>query len=78
MLEAGTSPCAISKLFIENGQMYYKQRTADVLWVVPVAKENHYFLDYDLDGQFLWIVGNDTDAKVTAKGTGRVFKKVVN
>lgn len=62
-------------LVVKDGQMYYKQKKADILWIAPIAKELIYFLDYDLDGQFLWIIGDDTSSKVTAKNVGRVFKK---
>jgi hypothetical protein len=64
-----------SNLIIADGQMYYKQKVAGFLWLFPVAKQELYFLDYDFDGEFLWIIGDDSHAKVTAKGAGKVFKR---
>lgn len=65
-----------ARLIIENGQMYYRQKKADILWLAPIAKEDLYFIDYDFEGQFLWIIGDDTNSKTTAKGLGKVFKKI--
>jgi len=63
-----------AKLNIKDGQIWYKERVMRVLWVVPVYKDI-YFIDYDFDGIFLWIKGDNTSAKTTAKGVGQVFRK---
>jgi len=64
-----------SKLVVGKGQMYYKQKTSSFLWIAPIGREDLYFMDYDFEGQFLWIVGENTNIKSDAKGSGRVFKK---
>ncbi len=64
-----------AKLFIKNGQMFYRQKKADFLWMTSIAHEDHYFIDYDIDGNFLWIIGDNSDTKVSAVGTGKVFVK---
>lgn len=64
-----------ARLFIKDGQMYYRQKKADILWIAPIAKEDHYFIDYDFENEFLWIIGDDSRSKVTAKGLGKVFIK---
>lgn len=64
-----------AKLFIKDGQMFYRQKKADILWIAPIARKDHYFIDYDLDGQFLWIIGDNSDNKTSAIGKGKVFIK---
>jgi hypothetical protein len=64
-----------ARLVIQDGQMFYRQKKADILWIAPIAREDLYFIDYEFEGEFLWIVGDDTDSKKPAKGTGKVFKK---
>lgn len=64
-----------AKLIIRDGQMHYRQKKADFLWIAPIAKEDHYFIDYDIDGEFLWIVGDNSQSKTSAIGVGKVFIK---
>ncbi|MDP3558048.1 MAG: hypothetical protein Q8T03_11805 [Bacteroidota bacterium] len=64
-----------AKLFAKGGQMFYRQKKADFLWIAPIAKEDLYFIDYDFEGQFLWIIGDNTNEKISAKGVGKLFKK---
>jgi hypothetical protein len=64
-----------ARLVIRDGQMFYRQKYADALWLAPIAREDLYFIDYDFEGDFLWIIGDDTETKITAKDAGRVFKK---
>jgi hypothetical protein len=66
---------ADAQLFIEEGQFYYRQKKADILWVAPIAHEDLYFLDYEFEGNFLWVKGENTSAKTGAKNGGRVFMK---
>ena len=64
-----------AKLVVDGGQMYYRQKKADIFWIASIAREDLYFIDYDFEGEFLWIVGDNTDTKTTAKGVGKVFMK---
>ena len=64
-----------ARLIIDNGQMFYRQKKSDFFWITPIARDDIYFMDYDFEGSFLWIIGDNTDAKATAKGMGKVFKK---
>lgn len=64
-----------ARLYAEDGQIFYRQRDADILWIAPISKEDHYFIDYDLDGDFLWVIGETTSTKTTAKDVGKVFIK---
>jgi hypothetical protein len=64
-----------ARLFIEDGQMFYRQKNADILWITPIAKEDIYFMDYAFDGPYLWINGDNTGLKTGAKGVGQVFMK---
>lgn len=64
-----------ARLYAKDGQIFYRQRDADILWIAPISKEDHYFIDYDLDGEFLWIVGETSSTKTTALNTGKVFIK---
>lgn len=63
-----------SKLNVEDGQFFYEQKNAKIMWMLPVAT-NLYFIDYDFEGEFLWIVGESTKSKTTALNVGRVFIK---
>lgn len=63
-----------SKLFVEDGQFFYRENTMGLL-LVPVDHDDLFFIDYEWDGEFLWIVGEDTSAKTNAINVGRVFKK---
>ena len=64
-----------AKLIIRDGQMHYRQKKSDFLWIAPIAREDHYFIDYDIDGEFLWIVGDNSQSKTSAIGVGKVFIK---
>jgi len=66
-----------AKLFIKDGQMWYRQKKSDFLWVAPIARQDLYFIDYEFEGQFLWIVGEDSETKVAVKGRpgAKLFKK---
>lgn len=62
-----------AKLFVENGQMFYRQKDMGLLWVASIHYKDLYFMDYVLDGKYLWVVGDDTDKTTAAVGSGRVF-----
>jgi hypothetical protein len=64
-----------AKLFIKDGQMYYRQKKSDFLWLVSIAHEDIYFADYDIDGDFLWLIGETSTSKTTAKNRGKLFKR---
>ncbi|TND09098.1 MAG: hypothetical protein FD123_1501 [Bacteroidetes bacterium] len=64
-----------AKLVTKNGQMYYKQQRGSFLLIDMPGNKKHYFLDYEFDGSFLWIIGDNTETFVPAKNNGRVFKK---
>jgi hypothetical protein len=64
-----------ARLIVDHGQMFYRQKKADFLWMVPIGREDIYFIDYDFEGSFLWIIGDNSSAKASAKGAGKVFRK---
>jgi hypothetical protein len=64
-----------ARLYVENGQMFYRQKDADVLWIAAISREDHYFMDYALDGEFLWVVGENTSTKTNPVNQGKVFIK---
>jgi hypothetical protein len=64
-----------ARLIVEDGQMHYKQNDLSLLLIVPAHSREIYFLDYDFEGKFLWIIGENTSAKMTATGAGKVFRK---
>ncbi|MFL5764302.1 MAG: hypothetical protein ACJ77K_10220 [Bacteroidia bacterium] len=64
-----------AKLYIKNGQMWYRQKKSDFVWIFPVAKQDLYFIDYDLNGDFLWIIGENTDTKTPAMNKGKLFMR---
>lgn len=64
-----------AKLVAEDGQMYFKQKRVDALWIPMPGHEKLYFLDYEFDGDLLWIVQENTEALTSAYNTGMVFRK---
>jgi hypothetical protein len=64
-----------AKLFARDGQIWYKQKRADFLFIPLPGKEEHYFLDYEFDGDFLWVIHDDSDSFVSAKDNGMLFKR---
>jgi hypothetical protein len=64
-----------AKLNIKDGRISYKQFRSSLLWIIPIAGEEHHFIDYAFDGDFLWIIGNDSDTWTNPVGVGRVFIK---
>lgn len=62
-----------ARLFIRDGQLFFREKKSSLLWIVPILKEDLYFMDFDIDGDFLWIVDENTNTKTTAKDVGKVF-----
>jgi hypothetical protein len=66
-----------AKLFARNGQMYYREEKEDVFYVVPVLYDNLYFMDYEFDGPYLWVIGDASKNKVPVKGApgAKIFRR---
>lgn len=64
-----------AKLNIKNGRISYHQKRTSIFWMIPIGGKEHYFIDYAFEGDFLWIMGNDSDTWVDPTGIGRVFTK---
>lgn len=64
-----------ARLYMKDGQMWYRQKRSDILWVAPIARQDLYFMDYDFEGKFLWVIGDDSETKVTARNHGKLFMK---
>ena len=66
-----------AKLVIQGGQMYYHERKETLFYVVPIVYDDLYFMDYELDGDYLWIIGDDSKSKTAVKGVAgaKVFRR---
>ncbi|MCE3226097.1 MAG: hypothetical protein K0S32_648 [Bacteroidetes bacterium] len=64
-----------ARLIIKDGQMSYRHKNASFLWLVSIHREDLYFADYTFEGSFLWLVGDKSKTKATAKNVGKLFMR---
>jgi hypothetical protein len=66
-----------ARLIIDNGQMYYREKKSSFFYLFPIAHDDLYFMDYEFDGSYLWVIGDASKTKSAVKGTpgAKIFRR---